>query len=69
MLALTRRIGEEIVIDGGIRVRVVAVNGGRVRLGIVAPSTVRVDRAEVGARRAAEANTETADEKNVCATC
>jgi carbon storage regulator len=47
MLVLTRRPDEEIVIDGGIRIKVVAVQGGRVRLGIVAPPTVRVDRQEV----------------------
>ena len=52
MLVLTRQVGEEIVIDGNIRVRVVAVNGGKVRLGIVAPSSVKVDRKEVHDRRA-----------------
>ena len=52
MLVLTRALGEEIVIDGNIRVTVVAVKGDRVRLGIQAPETVRVDRQEVHARRA-----------------
>jgi carbon storage regulator len=47
MLVLTRRIGEEIVIDGRIRVRVTLVQRDRVRLGIMAPENVRVDRAEV----------------------
>ena len=51
MLVLSRRIGEEIVIDGQIRVVVVAVRGDRVRLGICAPATVRVDRQEVHERR------------------
>jgi carbon storage regulator len=50
MLALTRRIGEAIVIDGGIRVRVVRVQGDRVRLAIEAPASVRVDREEVRER-------------------
>jgi carbon storage regulator len=47
MLVVTRRAGEEVVIDGHIRVRVTLVHGGRVRLGIIAPENVRVDRAEV----------------------
>jgi carbon storage regulator len=47
MLVLTRRTGEEIVIDGHIRIRVTVVRGDRVRLGITAPEGVRVDRAEV----------------------
>ena len=51
MLVLTRRLGETIVIDGGIQITVVAVDGHKVRLGIVAPPAVRVDRQEVHARR------------------
>jgi len=54
MLVLTRRVGEEIVIDGNIRVVVVAVQGERVRLGITAPPFVAVDRAEIHARRLAQ---------------
>jgi carbon storage regulator len=52
MLVLTRRIGEEIVIDGNIRVIVTAVKGDKVRLGIVAPPRIPVDRKEVHDRRA-----------------
>lgn len=51
MLVLTRLIGEEIIIDDHIRVTVVSVQHGKVRLGITAPRTVRVDRAEVHARK------------------
>ena len=51
MLVLTRRVGEQIVIAGDIRVTVVAVQGDKVRLGITAPASVRVDREEVHARR------------------
>jgi carbon storage regulator CsrA len=39
------------VIEGHIRVRVTLVQGDRVRLGIMAPENVRVDRAEVHERR------------------
>jgi carbon storage regulator len=52
MLVLTRRIGEEIVIGGNIRVTVVAVEGNKVRLGVTAPRDVTVDRQEVHVRRA-----------------
>lgn len=52
MLVLTRRVGEEIVIDGTIRVTVVAVQGNKVRLGVTAPSDITVDRSEIHALRA-----------------
>ena len=51
MLVLSRRVGEEIIINDNVRVTVVAVKGDRVRLGIVAPRDVTVDRSEVHARR------------------
>lgn len=51
MLVLMRRVGESIVIDGGIRVTVVSVQGEKVRVGIEAPPDVRVDRQEIHERR------------------
>jgi carbon storage regulator len=51
MLVLTRRVGEEIVIAGQIRVRVIGVKGGKVQLGVTAPPHVPVDRSEVHDRR------------------
>lgn len=51
MLVLSRRVGESLVIEGDIRVTVIAVQGDRIRLGVTAPANVRVDRAEVHARR------------------
>ena len=51
MLILTRRVGEEIVIDNDIRITVTAVRGDKVRLGITAPPSVTVDRSEVHERR------------------
>jgi carbon storage regulator len=56
MLVLTRHIGESIIIDGGIMVTITAVDGGKVRLGIQAPKSVRIDRAEVHRRRLEEAD-------------
>ena len=47
MLVLTRKVNEEIVIDGHIRITISQVKGDRVRIGITAPPHVRVDRAEI----------------------
>jgi carbon storage regulator len=47
MLVLTRRLGEQIVIAGNIRVTVVAVMGQRIRLGITAPPSVAVARPDL----------------------
>jgi len=47
MLVLMRKRGETVVIGGKVRVTIVDVDGNRVRLGIVAPPEVRVDRQEV----------------------
>jgi carbon storage regulator len=47
MLVLSRKLNEAIVIDGGIRITVVAFRGNQVRLGIEAPDSVRVLREEL----------------------
>ena len=47
MLVLTRRPGEQIVIGDGIRLTVVSVGPGRVKIGIEAPPHVRIDRQEI----------------------
>ncbi|HZU36925.1 MAG TPA: carbon storage regulator [Gemmataceae bacterium] len=47
MLVLTRKAGERLVIDQDIVVTVIHVEDGRVRLGIEAPSHVRVLRDEL----------------------
>lgn len=54
MLVLTRKTGQEIIIDGNIRITVTSCGDGRVKLGIAAPSHIKVDRAEVAERIAAE---------------
>ena len=54
MLVLTRRINEEIIIAGDIRVTVLSIQGDKVRLGIAAPTSVRVDRQEVHLRRSCD---------------
>lgn len=50
MLVLTRKPGESIVIGNGIKLTVVNVGPGRVKIGIEAPPSVRVDRAEIHER-------------------
>jgi carbon storage regulator len=47
LLALTRKVGESIVIGDGIRVTVVAVDNDQVRLAIDAPRHIAVHRSEV----------------------
>ncbi len=47
MLVLRRKIGERIIIDGRIEVTVLRVRGGKVRLGVDAPPSVRVLRQEL----------------------
>lgn len=47
MLVLSRHAGEAIQIGDDIQVVVVELRGDKVRLGITAPPTVRVDRHEV----------------------
>jgi len=47
MLILSRKLGESIVIDGKIVVRVMRLEGDVVKLGIDAPTNVPVHRQEV----------------------
>jgi carbon storage regulator len=51
---LTRKVGEEIVINHDTRLTVVAIRGDRVRLGITAPRETVVDRQEIHELRIAE---------------
>ena len=47
MLILSRKAGDAIVIDGGIRIVVVQCERGPVRIGIEAPAEVTILRAEL----------------------
>jgi len=53
MLVLTRKVGENIIIGDNIRVTIVSIDGGKVRIGIEAPRDVTVDRQEIYERRKA----------------
>lgn len=57
MLVLTRRVGENLVLDTGrekITVTILEVTGRQVRIGTDAPSHVKVDREELYLRKQAE---------------
>ena len=47
MLVLSRKVGQAVEIDHGIKVRVVAILDNVVRLGFEAPPEVRIVRAEL----------------------
>jgi carbon storage regulator len=51
MLVLSRKVGDEIVINGNIRLTITNLKGDRVKVGITAPPDVRVDRAEIHRKR------------------
>jgi carbon storage regulator len=51
MLVLSRRLGEEVVIAGTIRLTILAAKGDRVQIGIEAPPSVAVRRQEIQERR------------------
>lgn len=55
MLILTRKVGETIVINDDIRVTVLGIKGGQIRLGVEAPSNVAVHRKEIHERIKSEA--------------
>jgi carbon storage regulator len=54
MLVLTRHCGQQLVIADNVVLTVVSIDGNKVRLGIAAPKSVRVDREEVHSRRVAD---------------
>lgn len=54
MLILSRRAGDAIVIDGGIRVVILACDKRGVRVGIEAPPSVSIVREEIVHQIAAE---------------
>lgn len=47
MLVLARKVGEAIAIDDEIKIRVLEVKGGQVKLGVDAPHHVAVHREEI----------------------
>jgi len=50
MLILTRHVGESIIINDNIEVKVLGIKGNQVRLGFVAPDDVIIHREEIQQR-------------------
>ena len=47
MLVLSRKLSEQITIDGGIVITVVSIDRGKVRLGVTAPPDTKIMRNEL----------------------
>jgi carbon storage regulator len=47
VLVMKRSVEEDVIIDGRIVVKILRVDGGTVRLGILAPTDVPIHRGEV----------------------
>jgi carbon storage regulator len=47
MLVITRRIGETVIVGGNVEIMVTEQRSGQVKLGIVAPRSVKVYRKEL----------------------
>lgn len=63
MLALTRRVGERIVISDHITITIVDIKGDNVRLAIEAPREVKIYRGEIYDSIAAENRQAAAQDK------
>lgn len=47
MLVLSRKKGESIMIGDNVEIKIISIDGDQVKLGIVAPKSVKVHRSEV----------------------
>lgn len=47
MLAMTRHVGEKVMIDDHTEITVVRIEGDKVRLGFTAPASVKIWRKEI----------------------
>lgn len=56
MLILSRKVGERIMIAGGIEILVAAINGNRIKLAIEAPKNIHVLRAELPSQQRASSS-------------
>jgi carbon storage regulator len=69
MLVLSRKVGEEIRIDGQIKVRIVKISGNRVRIGIDAPDDVQIIRQELNEWNDSSVGTPQSTELTIDQTC
>jgi carbon storage regulator len=51
VLALTRKLGEKVLVGEDVSLEVIEIRASRIRLRVTAPKRVRILRAEVGKRR------------------
>jgi carbon storage regulator len=51
MLILSRKVGESLIIDGNIEVKILDIKNGNVRVGVHAPDHIVVDRQEIHERK------------------
>jgi carbon storage regulator len=51
MLILSRKVGESLIIDGNIEIKILNIKNGNVRVGVRAPKNVVVDRQEIHERK------------------
>jgi len=65
MLVLSRKVGESIIINNNIKVTVVDVGRGKIRIGIEAPAEVQIMREELLQRL--QEFSEPAESKLACA--
>lgn len=54
MLILSRKIDEVLCIGDEVEVKILSSHGNQVRLGILAPKSISVDRKEIRLRKLAE---------------
>lgn len=59
MLVLTRKEGESIVVGNDVKITVVSVGPGRVKIGVEAPKWMAIDRQEVHDRKQHESEEHT----------
>ena len=62
MLVLSRKADEEIVIGGAVRVKVLEIRRGRVRIGVSAPRKTEIRRAELTPTNTADGSESHEDE-------
>ncbi|HHF7373997.1 carbon storage regulator [Legionella bozemanae] len=64
MLILSRRVGEQVLINNGtIQVKLLDVKGQYARIGFIAPPNTDIDREEIFHRKRASLNQQTANDE------
>jgi len=65
MLILSRKLDESIIINGEIELKIISIDDGRVRIGVMAPQKYEVHRKEVYEKIQEENRTAAASVKDV----